>query len=113
MVLAQKEANVKGSRAGDFSSVRGGALQSQGFGGFLSSFKSQEQMLKHKKIEENQINKAKKIIAQQKYNDARNMTRKQMMINNESMLDGDDSDNSSQDNGRRPNHNARSSAQKR
>ena len=53
MVLAQQEASVKGSRAGDFSSVRGGALQSQGFGGFLSSFKTQEQMLKQKKIEEN------------------------------------------------------------
>ena len=40
MVLANREANAKGSRAGDYSSVRGGALQSQGFGGFLSSFKS-------------------------------------------------------------------------
>ena len=36
-------------------------------------------MLKQKRIEDNKMQKAKKIIAQQKYSDARNISRKQMM----------------------------------
>ena len=46
-------------------------------------------MLKHKRIEENKMQKAKKIIAQQKYSDARNISRKQMM-QEETVDDSDD-----------------------
>ena len=39
--------------------------------GGLNSFKSQEQMLQYKKKEDINLAKAKKLLAQQKYNDAR------------------------------------------
>ena len=63
MVLAQQEASQRKTR--DLSRMDGvGELRSQGFGQFMTSFKSQEQMLKHKRIEDNKMQKAKKIIAQ-------------------------------------------------
>lgn len=71
---AQAQSN-KTRGAGEYSNVRSGTLKSQGFGSLLNSFKTQETMLKQKKIEENQMKKAKKLFAQQKYNDARNLTR--------------------------------------
>ena len=55
----------------------------------LNSFKTQEQMLKHKQKEDLNMAKAKKLLAQQKYNDARQLTAKQMMAD-ESMLDDED-----------------------
>jgi hypothetical protein len=47
-------------------------------------------MLKHKRIEDQKMQKAKKIIAQQKYSDARNISRKQMM--QEETVDDDEDD---------------------
>lgn len=50
---------------------QGSARNNSGFGGFMTSFKSQEQMVKHKQKEEAAMAKAKKLLAQQKYNEAR------------------------------------------
>lgn len=52
MNVATAQAQVKTRGAGEYSNVRG-TLKSQGFGALLTSFKTQETMLKQKKIEEN------------------------------------------------------------
>jgi hypothetical protein len=46
-------------------------MKSTGFNQFMQSFKSQEQMLKYKKQEDENLKRAKQLIAQQKYQDAR------------------------------------------
>ena len=48
-------------------------------------------MLKHKRIKDQKLQQAKKIIAQQKYSDARNISRKQMM-QEETVDDDEDED---------------------